>query len=167
MTEPVRWLQANLPEPATVTLLALGGLGCVKYAENPPKKYQDIYPLYFDADASGGAILDLHVHDADFVRQSDLVFQENLAQLRGELDRFAKVKRGLLYLGTEHGIYVSFDNGGRPGTRSAISGTSAASSARLPTCWRKICRTPMTSPKPSSVTPRRRCPKRPKRCSRS
>src|SRR5688572_22970762 len=25
--------------------------GSVQYAENPPKKYQDIYPLYFDTDA--------------------------------------------------------------------------------------------------------------------
>ncbi|MFD1663679.1 maltotransferase domain-containing protein, partial [Streptomyces caeni] len=27
--------------------------GSVAYAENPPKKYQDIYPLYFDADMEG------------------------------------------------------------------------------------------------------------------
>ena len=27
--------------------------GSIAYAENPPKKYQDIYPLYFDADPEG------------------------------------------------------------------------------------------------------------------
>jgi len=27
--------------------------GTIAYAENPPKKYQDIYPLYFDADPDG------------------------------------------------------------------------------------------------------------------
>ncbi|MFN8147399.1 MAG: alpha-1,4-glucan--maltose-1-phosphate maltosyltransferase [Candidatus Nanopelagicales bacterium] len=27
--------------------------GSIAYAENPPKKYQDIYPLYFDADPDG------------------------------------------------------------------------------------------------------------------
>jgi len=27
--------------------------GTIAYAENPPKKYQDIYPLYFDADPKG------------------------------------------------------------------------------------------------------------------
>ncbi|MCL2848464.1 MAG: alpha-1,4-glucan--maltose-1-phosphate maltosyltransferase [Micrococcales bacterium] len=27
--------------------------GSIAYAENPPKKYQDIYPLYFDADPKG------------------------------------------------------------------------------------------------------------------
>jgi starch synthase (maltosyl-transferring) len=27
--------------------------GSIAYAENPPKKYQDIYPLYFDADEKG------------------------------------------------------------------------------------------------------------------
>lgn len=27
--------------------------GTIAFAENPPKKYQDIYPLYFDADPSG------------------------------------------------------------------------------------------------------------------
>ncbi len=27
--------------------------GTIAYAENPPKKYQDIYPLYFDADSDG------------------------------------------------------------------------------------------------------------------
>lgn len=27
--------------------------GTIAYAENPPKKYQDIYPLYFDADPEG------------------------------------------------------------------------------------------------------------------
>jgi predicted AlkP superfamily phosphohydrolase/phosphomutase len=35
--------------------------------------------------------------DADFVKQSDLVMKEHLAQLRSELDRFAKVERGLLF----------------------------------------------------------------------
>lgn len=35
--------------------------------------------------------------DADFVHQSDLVMDELLAQLRAELDRFARVKRGLLF----------------------------------------------------------------------
>ncbi|MBK7189845.1 MAG: alkaline phosphatase family protein [bacterium] len=35
--------------------------------------------------------------DADFVRQSELVMAEHLAQLKSELDRFAGVERGLLY----------------------------------------------------------------------
>jgi predicted AlkP superfamily phosphohydrolase/phosphomutase len=35
--------------------------------------------------------------DADYVRQSEMVMNEHLAQLRSELDRFAKVKRGLLF----------------------------------------------------------------------
>jgi predicted AlkP superfamily phosphohydrolase/phosphomutase len=35
--------------------------------------------------------------DADFVKQGRLVMDEHLAQLRAELDRFAKVRRGLLF----------------------------------------------------------------------
>lgn len=35
--------------------------------------------------------------DADYVRQSEMVMDEHLAQLRAELDRFAKVERGLLF----------------------------------------------------------------------
>jgi starch synthase (maltosyl-transferring) len=37
--------------------------GSVAYAENPPKKYQDIYPVYFDADPDG-----LHVEVMRIVR---------------------------------------------------------------------------------------------------
>jgi starch synthase (maltosyl-transferring) len=38
--------------------------GTIAYAENPPKKYQDIYPLYFDADPDGilAAVLEVVEH---------------------------------------------------------------------------------------------------------
>jgi starch synthase (maltosyl-transferring) len=49
--------------------------GSVQYAENPPKKYQDIYPLDFDGEAAGALCLELKSVVQHWIAQGVRIFR--------------------------------------------------------------------------------------------
>ncbi len=137
--------------------------GTIAYAENPPKKYQDIYPLNFDNDPAGlyaevlrrGAVL-------DFARRQDLPGGQpahQAAQLQGLADRQGQ-ERGPRRAVPRRGVHPP-GPAVRPGQtrlhpvlfvfhlahrRSGSSPSTASRSPSMPTARARTCSsTPPTS----------------------